>query len=79
MIRIGQEYGVNIEDVHSKFIEVSCSKGKLIDVLQGQSFTKWNELEDLALSRGTESAEYTYLLKSKGHDEILRRKKFLSI
>jgi len=34
-------------------------------------------LEDLALSRGTESPEYSYILKSKGFEEILRRKKFL--
>jgi hypothetical protein len=34
-------------------------------------------LEDLALSRGTESAEYGYLLKTKGAEEIKRRKKFL--
>lgn len=48
-------------------------------MLKGQSFSKWNELEDLALQRGTEVAEYTYLLKVKGADEILRRKKFLGI
>ena len=66
-----------MDEVHATYIEVSCSKGKLIEVLKGQSYTKWNELEDLALSRGTESPEYTYLLKNKGPEEIIRRKKFL--
>lgn len=59
------------------FIEVSCSKSKLIEVLEGKSFSKWNGLEDLALLRGTESEEYRYLLKNKGYEEIVRRKRFL--
>ena len=33
----------------------------------------------MALSRGTETEEYKYLLKGKGHEEILRRRKFLGI
>jgi hypothetical protein len=52
-----------MEDLHNTYIEVSCSKGKLIEVLKGQSFTKWSELEDIALEKGTESREYSYLLK----------------
>lgn len=76
---MSQQYGVHIEEIHKIFTDVSCSKSKLVEILQGNSFTKWNELEDLALQRGTESREYTYLLKSKGADEILRRKKFLGI
>jgi len=59
------------------FIEVSCSKSRLVEALAGKSFSKWNELEDLALRRGTECPEYKYLLKTKGQEEILRRKKFL--
>ena len=51
----------------------------MIDVLEGKSFTKWNELEDLALRRGTECPEYSYLLKTKGYEEIIRRKQFLDI
>ena len=78
-MNISQEYGVCLEEVHNTFVEVSCSKAKLIDVLKGQSFTKWNELEDMALEKGTESKEYTYLLKMKGPEEILRRKKFLGL
>jgi hypothetical protein len=36
-------------------------------------------LEDLALRRGNESEEYKYLLRSKGVEEVARRKKFLGI
>ena len=60
-------------------MSVSCSKTKLIDVLKGQSYQKWSELEDLALRKGTGCNEYTYLLRTKGNEEILRRKKFLGV
>jgi len=61
------------------YFEVSCSKTKLIEVLKGKSFTTWSGIEDLALKRGTESEEYKWLLKTKGYEEIIRRKKFLGI
>lgn len=48
-------------------------------MLKGEKFTQWNPLEDLALRTGTASIEYNYLLKTKGHEEIARRKKFLGI
>lgn len=76
---IAQQYGVSDEEVNKLYFTVSCSKGKLIECLQGKSFTKWNELEDLALRRGTESEEYGFLLKVKGAEEIVRRRKFLGI
>jgi hypothetical protein len=53
--RIGQEYGVEEDEVHEMYFSVCCSKKKLIEVLQGKDFTKWNELEDLALREPTES------------------------
>lgn len=77
--KIAQEYGVNEEDIHMMFIEVSCSKKKLIETLQGKSYSKWNELEDMALTKDSESNEYRFLLKTKGYEEIIRRKKFLGI
>ena len=79
LLKIGQEYGVADEEVNKIFIEVCCSKSKLIETLKGEKFTKWNELEDMALQRGTESYEYSYLLKTKGYEEINRRRKFLGI
>ena len=31
--QMSQEYGVHIEEVHKMFMEVSCSKSKLIEIL----------------------------------------------
>lgn len=76
---IGKEYGVEDEQVNEIYFQVSCSKAKLIETLKGKSFTKWTELEDYGLEKGTESIEYKYLLKLKGYEEIIRRKKFLSL
>lgn len=76
---IGKEYGVEDEEVNNIYFAVSCSKAKLVETLKGKSFTKWTELEDYGLEKGTESIEYKYLLKSKGLEEIMRRKKFLSL
>ena len=61
------------------FVNVSCSKQKLIEVLERKSFTQWNMLEDLALRRGAGTEEYKYLLRAKGEEEVARRKKFLGI
>ena len=47
--KIRQEYGVDEDEINDLFMEVSCSKSKLIEILKGQSFTKWTELEDMAL------------------------------
>jgi hypothetical protein len=77
--RIGQDYGVDEEIVNETFFQVSCNKSKLIEVLKGQNFTKWNELEDMALTMDPNSVQYKYLLKVKGTDEIIRRKKFLAL
>ena len=76
---MAQEYGVSDEEINEYFVQVSCSKTKLIELLKGENFTRWTELEDLALRKEETSVEFKYLLKSKGMDEIKRRKKFLSI
>eukprot|EP00347_Sterkiella_histriomuscorum_P011097 403373765 len=76
---IGQRYGVGDLEVNKMFIEVSCCKAKLIEVLERQSFSKWSELEDLALRRGVDSEEYKYLMRQKGAEEVARRVKFLGI
>ena len=76
---MAQAYSVPIERVHEMFIECSCSKGKLLEILKGKEFIKWGELEDLALNKDENSYEYIYILKVKGLEEILRRKKFLGL
>ena len=76
---MAQQYSITDEDINDMFISVSCNKKKLIELLQGNDFTKWNELEDMALGMDTNSPQYKYLLKQKGQDEINRRKKFLGL
>jgi hypothetical protein len=51
----------------------------LVEVLKGQKFSQWNELDDMALKMGTESPYYKLLLETKGVEEIARRKKFLGL
>lgn len=77
LLVIAKQYSVSDEEINKLFIEVCCSKSKLIEALAGKSFTKWNELEDMALSHPVESMEYIYLNKTKGPEEINRRRKFL--
>jgi len=77
--KMAQQYSITDEDINDMFISVSCNKKKLIELLQGNDFTKWNELEDMALGMDTNSPQYKYLLKQKGQEEINRRKKFLGL
>lgn len=46
---MAQQYGVSDEEINDMFVEVSCSKTRLLEVLKGENFTKWSELEDIAL------------------------------
>ncbi len=32
---MGQEYGIGEEEINKMFVEVSCSKSKLMDILKG--------------------------------------------
>jgi len=41
--------------------------------------TTWTEIDDLFIKSSEESPEYQHLLKSKGLEEMIRRKKFLGI
>ena len=45
--------------------------------LKGEKVDEWSYLEDLALSKPTDSSEFQWLLKSKGMEQIQKRRKFL--
>ncbi len=45
--------------------------------LKGEKVDEWTYLEDLALSKHSDSSEFKWLLKSKGLDQIEKRRKFL--
>lgn len=77
---MAQAYSVSIDTVHEMFIECSCSKVRLLEILkEGKQYIKWGPLEDIALEKDEESAEFKYVLKLKGPEEIERRKKFLGL
>ncbi len=45
--------------------------------LKGEKVEEWTYLEDLALSKPQDSSEFQWLLKSKGPEQIEKRRKFL--
>ena len=47
-------------------------------VTRGKSYVKWTELEDMALQSKNER-QLSYLLKTKGQEEVDRRATFLGI
>jgi hypothetical protein len=50
------------------------------EYLEGKpSVIEWNYLEDLALTKPEESAEFQVLLRTKGMDEIKIRRDFLKV
>ena len=47
--RIAQEFGQTEDDINEKFFKLNCSKSRLIEVLKGQKFSQWCEIDDYAL------------------------------
>ena len=50
---------------------------RIRDHLQGRPVVEWTYLEDLALSKPDNSLEFRCLEKTKGREEIEKRKAFL--
>jgi len=74
------QYSREFDEILLLFEEVNCNKAKLKEVLEGKSFAKWSELEDLALQETDHtSRQYEFLIKTKGEEEVQRRKVFLGI
>lgn len=47
------------------------------DYLEGKPVVEWNYLEDLALTKPEDTAEFQVLLQTKGWEEIQVRREFL--
>ena len=75
---IAKEFGIDFDDVTEMYAEVNCSKPNLKKLLEGQSFVRWKELEDMAL-KSRDPQQMEYLLKTKGQEEIEKRRAFLGI
>ena len=61
------------------FSKVNSSISRLFEELNLKGFKRWGKLEDLALEMGNQTNQYKYLLRVKGEEEIIRRKKFLGL
>ena len=71
-------FGVKFKKSESEIAElyVNCSGdvNKMRLHLSGKKVILWNMMEDLALQKPDDSAEFQVLLNSKGHKEILLRR-----
>ena len=62
---MAKEYSKEIEEIYLLFEEVGCSKEQLKKLLAGHTFTRWSELEDMALT-SKNPHQIAYITKSKG-------------
>lgn len=74
--QIAKEYGKEFDEVNNIFMEVNGSKQQLRKVLEGQSYTRWDELSDMCLQSRVPS-QIDYLIKTRGKEEVEKRCKFL--
>ena len=85
MMRLGNQYGCDVNDVHRIFYEVSCDRDSLVKVLKAKQkgvdsgVIQWNTLEDLAIRQSEDNKAYIYVEKNKGEDEVRKRQKFLQV
>ena len=49
LVQIGKDHSKNEDEINDLFFKVCCSKAKLIEYLKKENYTKWSELEDLAI------------------------------
>ncbi|CDW91361.1 UNKNOWN [Stylonychia lemnae] len=72
-----KKYNKTTEQISELFLRVCGDLEQVEAALQGKSVPEWTYLEDLALTKPYETAEYQWLLKQKGQKEIDKRRKFL--
>ena len=75
---MSQQYGITFDRALEIFESVSCDKKQFRQVLENKSYTTWSALDDLGLSN-EDGPEYEHLVRTKGAEEVERRKKFLGI
>ena len=70
---IAHTYSENIEKVEDLFESVNCDFERLVELMNGETFTKWTSLDDMALAKigilGNEAA-YKTLRQTHGEVEI---------
>ena len=75
---MANNHSMTLDDALELFESVCCSKSHFKLALEKKCYTKWTKMDDFGLTN-EESPEYEYLLKTKGKEEIERRKKFLGL
>ena len=83
---VAKHYRKSIDEVHTKFMEVSCDFGVLKYILEQEkvhndiktsSKYSWNGLEDLAVQESKNSIQFKGLAMEKTKYEIKKRQEFL--
>lgn len=73
-----KEFGKSTVEIAEIFCKVSGRLNKMRDYLENKPHVvEWNYLEDLALTKPEDSAEFQLLLQTKGLEEIKIRREFL--
>jgi len=72
-----KDYAKGHEEIAEIFCKVSGRLNKMKDYLENRPVIEWSYLEDLALSKPDDSAEFQVLLQTKGWEEIMTRRDFL--
>ena len=72
------KYGVEFDKALDIFKDVACCKKAFKEALESGEHVIWTEFDDQTL-KNVDSPEYRQLVKSKGLDEINRRRKFLGL
>ena len=75
--QLEKEYGKSHEEIAEIFCKVSGRLNKMRDYLENRQVVEWTLLEDMALSKPDDSAEFQILLQTKGWEEIMIRRDFL--
>jgi hypothetical protein len=70
-------YGKTTEQVSELFVRVCGDLVMVEKALKGEKVDEWTYLEDLALSKRQDTSEFQWLVKSKGMDQIEKRRRFL--
>jgi hypothetical protein len=65
-----KEFGRTTDEIAEIFCRVSGRLHKMRDFLEGKPVVEWNYLEDLALTKPEDTAEFQVLLQTKGWEEI---------
>ena len=73
---LANTYSVEFDDAIKLFEDVSCCKKSFKMALENKYHVRWCELDDLGVGN-MDSAEYNHLIKTRGVDEVERRRRFL--